>query len=146
MIVSININSLARPLLDALYQKHGEQKNIDPLLLKAIAIVESNENPNAVNPNDPSYGLMQIYYIKGKTNLPSVTDFPPDTYTRLYNPDYNLHIASQILRWNIDTYGVKKAVAVYNCYQSRYDNKDGPFKNQGYVDKVFREYDKLRAA
>lgn len=142
IMMTISINTMAQPMIDALYQKHGKEKGIDPMLLKAIAIVESSENPNAVNPEDPSYGLMQIYYVKGKTQL-NVDDFPPDTYTKLYDPDYNIHIGSQILKWNISTYGLKKGVAVYNCWQSRFDPADGPYKNQSYVDKVSSEYSKL---
>lgn len=142
IMIGISINTMAEPLLDALYVKHGNEQGIDPMLLKAIARVESGENPKAVNPEDPSYGLMQIYYVKGKTDL-NVADFPPDTYTKLYDPDYNLHIGAQILKWNINTYGLLKGIAIYNCWQSRFDPSSGPFTNQSYVDKVIKEYRKL---
>lgn len=51
------------PLLDALYARHGKEKGVDPTLLKALAITESSEDPRAVNPADPSVGLMQILCV-----------------------------------------------------------------------------------
>ena len=46
--------------IDDIYAKWGNRYGVDPDLLKAIATVESGENPSAFNPSDPSYGLMQI--------------------------------------------------------------------------------------
>lgn len=39
---------------------HAGQWRLDSSLVKAFAKVESNFNPMAKNPSDPSYGLMQI--------------------------------------------------------------------------------------
>jgi soluble lytic murein transglycosylase-like protein len=92
--------------LEDLYQCHGRQKGLDPMLLKAIAIVESSENPNAKNPADPSYGLMQLLCQPdgqgGCRNQLNVIGWPPSSVEQLYDPDYSLHIGAQILRWNID--------------------------------------------
>ena len=76
--------------LDELYDKWGNIYGVDPMLLKAIAKVESNENPKAKNPNDPSYGLMQIFYTG--TNKFYIDGWPPSSEEQLYDPDYNLKL------------------------------------------------------
>lgn len=130
--------------LDSLYQKHGRRQGVEPELLKAIAIVESDENPNAKNPFDPSIGLMQVLCQPdgqgGCRNKLNVLGWPPGSESELYDPDYNLHIASQILSWNQRTFGWLKGIAVYNSWSAREDPPNGPFSNQRYVDKVLKEY------
>lgn len=136
--------------LDDLYRKHGTRQNLDWKLLKAIAQVESSENPSAKNPADPSYGLMQILCRSSGptspcTNKLNVNGWPATPET-LYDPDFNLYIGSQILRWNIDTYRLLKGIAVYNNWGARLDPEEGPYRNQGYVDKVMGAYNAIRAA
>jgi len=130
--------------LDDLYEKHGREKGLDPMLLKAIAQVESSENPDAVNPADPSVGLMQVLCVPDGagscSNRLNVNDWPPQSRQQLFDPDFNLHIAAQILKWNIDTYGTLKGIAVYNSWSAHTDPREGPFQNQGYVDKVLSKY------
>jgi soluble lytic murein transglycosylase-like protein len=130
--------------LDDLYQSHGRQHGLDPMLLKAIAIVESSENPNAKNPADPSIGLMQILCVPDGngscSNKLNIQGWPPADARLLYDPDYSLYLGGQILKWNISTYGFKKGIAVYNSWGARLDPDDGPFRNQNYVDKVLNNY------
>lgn len=130
--------------LDELYVKHGQQNGLDPMLLKAVAMVESSENPKAKNPLDPSYGLMQILCVSdgkgGCKNRFNILDWPPDSQQSLYDPDISLHYGAQILAWNIKTYGFKRGIAVYNRWESRLDPENGPFGNQRYVDKVISHY------
>lgn len=131
--------------LDEIYQKHGDQKGVDWRLIKAVALVESGENITAVNQSDPSYGIMQILYRKndkGEVNKLNVQGWPPGDKNELFNPDYNVHIGSQILSWNISQYGLKKGIAVYNSWEE-HSRTDENFKNKTYVDKVLNEYDKL---
>jgi len=45
---------------DNLFQKAGEKYNVDPNLLKSIAKVESDFNPNAENKKSGALGMMQI--------------------------------------------------------------------------------------
>lgn len=130
--------------LDDLYRKHATAAGLDWRLLKAIAIVESSENPNAVNPSDPSAGLMQVLCAgpgpDGRcTNRLNLPGWPPRREA-LFDPDTNLQFAAGILKWNIDSYGLLRGIAVYNRWASRLDPPDGPFGNQTYVDKVTREY------
>jgi len=130
--------------LDDLYAHYGQLHNLDPMLLKAIAQVESSEDPDAKNPNDPSYGLMQLLCVPdgsgGCKNKLNVLGWPPDSVAKLYDPDYSVSIAAQILRWNIDRYGHNKGIAVYNAWSAHTAPQDGPFPNQGYVDKVLSKY------
>lgn len=128
---------------DDLYKKHATGKSFDWKLLKAIAIVESNENPSAQNPADPSYGICQVLCQPdgsgGCKNALNIIGWPPPGgYESLLNPDTNLYYASQILDWNVKMYGDKKGVAVYNSWAAHLDPQNGPFVNQDYVDKVFR--------
>jgi soluble lytic murein transglycosylase-like protein len=128
---------------DPIYKKYGEKYGVDWKLIKAIAQVESNENPQAVNPSDPSYGLMQILY---PTSLPAVENWPPDSSSELMAPDYNVSIGSQILAWNLNAFGFPKGIAVYNSWSARNDPDNGPFQNQDYVNKVLAKYDALGGA
>lgn len=136
-----------KPGYDSLYKHHAKLVGLDWKLLKAIAITESSENPKAVNPSDPSYGLMQLLCTKSTVrtcgNFLYLQDWPPATKEQLFDPDYSLHIASQILSMNVKSYGLWKGVAVYNCWGARNDARTGPFRNQKYVDKVKKEYDTL---
>jgi len=129
---------------DNLYQRYSEGKSFDWKLLKAIAIVESNENPNAINESDPSYGLCQLLCQPdgkgGCKNALNVVGWPPPSKDSLFDPEYNVYVASQILDWNISTYGTQKGIAVYNSWSANTANPDGPFPNQSYVEKVNKEY------
>ena len=130
--------------LDSLYEKHGRIHGLDPMLLKAIAQVESSENPLAKNLLDPSYGLMQLLCqddgMGSCRNKLNVLDWPPESKEKLFDPDYSLHIGAQILTWNIDRYGFNKGIAVYNSWEAHTAPQDGPFPNQVYVDKVLSHY------
>ena len=129
---------------DYLYQQYAKGKSYDWKLLKAIAQVESDENPNATNPVDPSYGLCQILCqpdgVGGCRNALNVAGWPPSGKDALYDPDYNVYIASQILEWNIANYGLQKGIAVYNSWSANTADRSGPFPNQSYVEKVNLKY------
>lgn len=133
--------------LDALFQKWGAAYGVDPLLLKAHATIESGLDPSAINPADPSYGLMQVLCTKGPegrcSNRFNIDGWSGMTATRLLDPDTNIKIATQIVRWNVDTFGMPRAVAVYNRWDQRNAPQAGPFANQRYVDKVLAEYRRL---
>jgi soluble lytic murein transglycosylase-like protein len=130
--------------LDDLYEEYGASWGLDPKLLKAVAQVESAENPNAKNPTEPSYGLMQIYCVDDGTgscaNNLNIIGWPPAEREDLFDPNTSLYYAAQILAWNIENYGFKRGIAIYNSWSARKDPKDGPFVNQGYVDKVLGKY------
>lgn len=130
--------------MDDIYRRHAQSVGVDWRLLKAIARVESSENPNAVNPSDPSVGLMQILCVPdgkgGCANKFNIAGWPPKNREELFNPDFNVLLGAQILAWNIQTFGTSKGIAVYNSWSARNDPRNGPFRNQSYVDKVMAEY------
>lgn len=138
-----------RPALEELYREVGVRHGVNPRLLRAIAIIESGEDVDAVNPADPSFGIMQLLctvdnsgqrVCRNTLNLPG---WPPSKKQQLFDPVYNLEIAAGILRWNLENYGFPRGVAMYNAFGARMDPQNGPFRNQGYVEKVLGEFNKL---
>ena len=83
---------------------------INPLLLKAIARIESNFNPTAVHWNvngSYDYGIMQINS--------SWKPFLDDRWQYLSDPGYNILIGAWVLRQCMQKYGYSwDAVACYN--------------------------------
>ena len=134
--------------LDEIYQRYGLFYDLDWRLIKAISLVEDpSQDPNAINPADPSYGLMQVLCWDGPggrcSNIVNLPGWPP-TRDELLNPDINVKFGAGILKWNIDTYGYPKGIAVYNNWSARTAPENGPFPNQGYVDKVLSAYQAVR--
>lgn len=135
--------------LDATYRAHAEAQGLDWRLVKAIAIVESNERLDAVHVASQSHGLVQILCVDddqgGCSNrLIDVVGWPPPSRDTLFDPGYNLLIGTQILAWNLRTYGLHKGIAVYNQWSARNTPRGQAFPNQVYVDKVLLAYQQLR--
>jgi soluble lytic murein transglycosylase-like protein len=135
--------------LDDLFARYGVPP-LTPRLLKAICIVESNLNPNAVRnnpPRDVSVGLGQVLCIPDAngycTNALNVDGWQGMTFEALKDPETNLYIASQILAWNIQQFGFPRGVAVYNSWSARTAPLNGPFPNQDYVNRVLSTMEKL---
>jgi len=110
-------------------------------LLKVVVVTESRLNPNAVNTADnESIGLMQVLCRPdgegGCSNGLNVDGWSEATRKKLFDPRFNIKIGAQILAWNIRTYGLPKAIAVYNRWAERTSPVAGPFENQLYVDAV----------
>lgn len=149
-ILALQISIAPHNQLDKYYWKYADKyPYVHRHLLKAIAYVESGEYITGVNMSDPSFGLMQIYCkpdSKGrcKNKFPALPFWEKVTVKKLLNPKKNIKIGAAILNWNIKHYGFKKGIAVYNCWSSRHDPKDGPFRNQQYVDAVLKKYKSLR--
>lgn len=127
---------------DQLYQFYGFRYSVEPELIKAIAQVESGENFDAVNPYDPSYGIMQVLFTgSNHFNIDGWQEVKAKGVDFLMQPHVNIKMGSQILAWNVKTYGKWKGVAVYNRWKSR--NESEPFTNQSYVNKVKRNYENI---
>ena len=94
------------------FEEAGRGYSISPALLYAIAKVESNLNPGAVNRNTNGsydYGLMQI-------NSGWYATLGRDRWERLSDACYNVHVGAWILRQCIDKYGYTwDAVGCYNA-------------------------------
>ena len=93
------------------FKMAGEKYGISPVLLEAIAQVESNLNPKAVNHNKNGsydFGLMQINTCWQKT-------LGDDYWNELADPCYNVIVGAWILRQCFDRYGYSwDSVACYN--------------------------------
>ena len=129
------------PSKDDLFRKWGAVYGVEWQLLKAIAVTESRLNPDAVNAADnESIGLMQVLCRPdgegGCSNGLNVDGWSEATRKKLFDPRFNIKIGAQILAWNIRTYGLPKAIAVYNRWAERTSPMAGPFENQLYVDAV----------
>ena len=122
---------------------------VGPALAAAIVYVESGWDPTAVSPED-SYGLMQVLCRPdgsgGCKNHFDIVGWPPASADALLDPTVNVPLGMQILAWNVQRYGMWQGVAVYNDWAARDDPSIGPFRNQGYVDRVQERYYQLRAA
>ncbi len=132
--IKISENDLYRDI----YLKYSDGF-VNANLLRAVSIVESNENANAFNPNDPSYGLMQILHTG--SNIFYIVGWPPGSSEMLYNPDYNVNLGSQILKWNIKKYGFLRGIVCYNNWSARRGTI--PMKSWDYFFRVYVTYLRL---
>lgn len=101
-------------LWDDIYKKWADVRGLDWRLLKAVAMHESDENPNAIGDNGASIGLMQVQKIIGQAYA-GVTDL-----TELYDPDKNVEAGSGFLKDMIDKYGVEGGIQAYNLGETKY--------------------------
>ncbi len=121
----------------------GARYGVDPTLVMAVIQVESHFNPAAVNPSDPSYGLMQM--------LPSTATLLAGRTVSgqelLDNPPLAVDLGTQYLAMGFAKYGnTGDALAAYNAGVARrnaagqYVNSHGDPKVQAYVDAVLDAY------
>jgi lysozyme-related protein Hpa2 len=100
--------------------------HVNPLILRAIAIVESGGRPDATNTNgngSVDYGMMQINSI----HLPELARYGIGK-ADLYNGCKSVYMGAWILRQSIDKYGnTWAAIGSYNSatpyYRDRYAAK-----------------------
>lgn len=116
-------------LYDEIYQKWAAMRGIDWKLLKAVSIVESSENPNAVGDEGRSIGLMQISLIVGGSYGMNNED--------LLNPDLNVQVGSGFLKEMIDKYGLEGGIQAYNLGETKF--RKG-LTSPVYLDKVMNEF------
>lgn len=94
------------------FEEAGRLFGINPLLLRGIAKVESNLNPNAINRNangSIDIGLMQV-------NSSWVSNMGLDPGRLRSDPCYNVMAGSKILKLCVDRYGYTwEAVGCYNA-------------------------------
>ncbi|MDO5088064.1 MAG: transglycosylase SLT domain-containing protein, partial [Comamonadaceae bacterium] len=74
------------PLIDSAARSH----NIDPLLLHAIARVESRHNTRAIS-HAGAHGLMQVI-------VPTAARFGVGNAQALHDPQTNLHVSARYLK------------------------------------------------
>ena len=125
----------------------AESYRVEPAMILALIDIESGWNPKAVNPSDPSYGLMQLLATTDSngniTNrLPAIPTWPPDSISALFDPKTNIDYGCQILAWNLSQFGFPKGVAVYNNWGAKDSNQLGPYpgSTSDYMKKFMARY------
>jgi soluble lytic murein transglycosylase-like protein len=122
-----------RPFGKLIYQI-ARSYALNPLLVAAIAKVESDFNPRARS-RKGAYGLMQVLPATARRfGLPRKRD--------LFNPRKNLETASRYLRWLVDRFGDDpvRVLAAYNAGEGAVDRFGGvpPFsETRDYVQRIF---------
>jgi len=126
------------PLIDRTARLH----DIDPLLLHAIARVESRHQPGAVS-HAGAHGLMQVI-------VPTAQRFGVANAQQLHDPHTNLQVSAKYLKTLQTRFGnnLRLVLAAYNAGEGAVE-KHGwrvpPYpETQGYVRKVLSEYAWLR--
>lgn len=123
----------AMGLYDEIYKKWALMRNIDWKLLKAVATIESSENPNAIGDEGRSIGLMQVSLVVGQSYGMNNED--------LLNPDLNIQVGSGFLKEMTDKYGLEGGIQAYNLGETKF--RKG-ITSPVYLDKVMNEYLKLQ--
>lgn len=112
---------------DQLFEQAGRQYNVDPALLRAQMLVESNGDPKAQSEKG-AQGLMQL--IPATQKALGVTD-PND-------PQQSIFASAKLMAENLDRYGnVADAV---RAYHGGTDKANWGPKTQAYVSKVLNGY------
>ncbi len=116
-------------------QNAASRYDIDPALVKAIIMAESDYNPRAVSKKG-AQGLMQLMPVTA-TSL-GVDD--------AFNPEQNIHAGVRYFKTLLKQFDgdVKLALAAYNAGSSNVRHYKGipPFKDtKRYLKKVYRYYE-----
>lgn len=140
-LVTKGVTGIVKPVSVDVQERiafYAEQNGLPLALVKAVAKVESNFNPNAKNPLDPSYGLMQITPMLAE-DYRLVNDWRNVTsleIAKIMDINNNLDVACRHLSY-LSKYGFSQMVQSYNVGEWGY--KTG-VRNRDYLDKVKRWY------
>lgn len=121
-----------------LIQQEASAAGVDPLLVAAVAAVESSGNAAARSPKN-AQGLMQL--IPATAQRFGVTN--------INDPQQNIRGGAQYLAWLTNRFdgNLEHALAGYNAGEGRVDQYGGipPFaETQAYVPRVLATYNRLR--
>ena len=146
IIFTISVGLLAAGLLvrqyrktpyDSLFEEYGKLRNIDPDLLRAIAMKESTMHADIVGVEPgghKSYGLMQIYDATAKLLKVEVS--------KLLDPRTNIEAGSRLMDENRKSLGSKFSldtwIASFNANVGTILSKG--IINQSYVASVKQNY------
>ena len=109
-----------------IYERYGKQCGISPKLLKAIAKVESGEQPSLVGDDGESVGLFQI---QPKWHAQRLKEGES-----LLDPEVNTRIACEILTELMEKYAIlDEVLTAYNC---GHDTGDRSYANRVYEEMM----------
>ncbi len=132
-------NNLDNTSYDKLISYHSNSHGVDPSLVKAVVMAESNFNPYAVSPKG-AQGLMQL--MPDTAKLMKVTD--------PFDPDDNIRGGTKYLKFLEETFqgNLELMLAAYNAGPSRViENKMNipPIEEtRTFIKKVKQFYNKLK--
>ena len=112
------------------------ERGVDPALMLAIAKQESNFDPSAINPSDPSYGLFQIqsFWLQ-------YFGHDPADIEQLFNAAFATGVACEIiLYFQNKGFTFPQQVDIYNVGETLW--RDGR-RNAAYRDAVNRFYNEF---
>ena len=125
-------------IYDKYFIFYGKKYNLDPKILKAIAITESNLKQTSVGDNGLSRGLMQIYnptwkYLHNEKKITYKWD-------DMFEPGKNIHTGSLILKGFLQRHNgnLYRAIINYNGHHGKYTK--GGVK---YLETVLKNYNKI---
>jgi hypothetical protein len=123
-------NTYSRREIIRLIREAARKNKLDPVLLIAVAIVESDLNPNAISPRG-AIGVMQLM----PTTAQAILNVDP------YNTHQNIEGGALYLKNLIDRHGLKCGLAAYNAGSKRAKSKrDWPGETVRYVQKILNLY------
>jgi len=121
-------------LFDDLYKKWGDIRGIPWQLIKAVALTESNENPNAIGDNGNSFGMMQIQHWHYEAYGMTKED--------MFDPNLNVQVGSGFLAEMVQKYGMEGGVQAYNLGETKFRRG---VTSPDYLAKVMGQYNGLIA-
>lgn len=117
------------------FHYYGRKAGVDPILLASIAYQESRFNPRAYNPNDPSWGLMQVVPRFWRYGFVSECGAEATKET-LYEPRVSICYGAHIAAYFGATYiTLPRNVTAYN---------NGSGRPNGYYELVAAAYELLQ--
>jgi soluble lytic murein transglycosylase-like protein len=128
--------------VDAIIAENAKRYGVDPALIRAFIKVESNFNPNAVNPSDPSYGLMQIMPILAE-DYGIVRDWRNVTGAEIAMiklPSTNVRIGTWHIARLLNHYPFDEAVQMYNVGETGYKNGKRASEYLAKITRCYNEY------
>lgn len=139
LLFCISLFTFSNAALATCWVQAANHFDVDPLLLKAIAKVESSMNPKAINRNSNGtfdIGMMQINSI----HLPRLESKGINKKRLINEPCLSVYVGAEILSGFIKQFGYNwKAVGAYNA-GAKHSRES---LRQNYAKKVWREYAKL---
>ena len=115
---------------------------VSPAQVAAVCYIESRGNPRAVNPRDPSYGLMQLILPVSRPAWAPALAYADsgdvvNEQTLIQNPALNLKLGARFLAHLSKKYSAKLAFAewvqAYNLGETKFDRGVRNYSYRGLV-------------
>jgi soluble lytic murein transglycosylase-like protein len=117
---------------------------VDEALIKAVIRQESNFNPNAINSNDPSYGLMQVGLMVAQ-DFGIVRDYKAPTEIEigtLLQVQNNINTGARKLSSLLNKYPFDTAIQMYNVGEAGFNKGYRASQYLANVKRFYNEYKK----